>query len=88
VYILTNERHTVLYIGVTADLPRRIQEHKNGLTKGFTHKYNVHKLVYASYFEDITYALAHEKILKNWKRVWKEELISKDNPDWEELSPL
>ena len=88
VYIVTNERHTILYIGVTSDLPKRIYEHRHGITKEFCYKYNVHKLVYATYFEDITYALAHEKRFKNWRRSWKQELIEKDNPNWEELSPL
>jgi len=88
VYILTNERHTVLYIGVTADLPRRIQEHQQGLDTGFTKKYNAHKLVYTAYFDDIQNAINREKQMKKWKREWKENVINEYNPQWEELSPL
>ena len=88
VYILTNERNTVLYIGVTTDLPRRIQEHRQGLDKGFTRRYNVHKLIYIEHFEDIASAITREKQMKKWKREWKERVINEQNPPWEELSPL
>ena len=85
VYILTTSKNTVLYIGVTSDLNRRIYEHKNGLVAGFTKKYNVHKLVYVESFADIEFALQREKALKKWKRDWKVELIEKTNPEWLEL---
>lgn len=88
VYILTNVKHTVLYIGVTNNLPRRIQEHKEGLNKGFAYRYCLDKLVYSEYFEDITWAIAREKAMKKWNRGWKIELIERDNPNWQELSPL
>jgi len=88
VYILTNERHTVLYIGVTTDLPRRIQEHGQGLDKGFTKRYNVHKLIYTAFFEDVQDAINREKQMKKWKRGWKEKVINEQNPEWKELSPL
>ncbi len=86
VYITTNKINTVLYIGVTSNLPKRIYEHKNKLADGFTKKYNVDKLVYFEQTEDINSALRREKQLKNWKRIWKMELIDKNNPEWKDLS--
>ena len=89
VYFMANTHNTVLYTGVTRNLERRVWEHKNGINKGsFTYKYNCHKLVYYEVFGDIEYAIAREKQLKNWKREWKNELISKDNPDWLDLYPV
>ncbi len=85
VYILASRKNGTLYVGVTNDLIKRIYEHKNNLVKGFTAKYNVHKLVYYEIHEDITQAIIREKQLKNWKRIWKLELIEKDNPNWEDL---
>lgn len=86
VYINTNQRHTVLYIGVTNNLQRRSYEHKNKLISGFTKKYNVDKLVYYEYFTDIKAAITREKQLKGWLRKRKVELIEKNNPNWEDLS--
>jgi len=85
VYILANKKNTVLYIGVTGNLPKRIYEHKNKLTDGFTKKYCVDKLVYFEQTENVQSALQREKQLKNWKREWKNELIDKNNPAWFEL---
>ena len=64
VYILTNKYHTVLYIGVTNSLERRIYEHKNKLIYGFTKKYNVTKLVYYEEFTNVEDAIASEKKIK------------------------
>ena len=69
VYILSNKANTVLYIGVTNNLERRIYEHKNGVLEGFTKKYNVHKLVYFEMCGDIKDAIAREKQLKKWSRI-------------------
>jgi putative endonuclease len=85
VYILTNERQTVLYIGVTGNLTRRIIQHKEKLVKGFTSKYNVTKLVHTETFDDIGCAIEREKQLKKWSRSRKDKLIAERNPDWEEL---
>ena len=86
VYILSNWDDSVLYIGVTSNLPRRLHEHRNGLVDGFTKKYNVHKLVY---FEETSYmrsALEREKQLKGWTRAKKNALIQTLNPEWKDLS--
>ena len=86
VYILTNHpRHTVLYVGFTDDLERRIYEHKNKIFKGFSAQYICDKLVY---FEEFSYkeeALLREKQLKKYKRQWKEDLIDEMNAEWKDL---
>lgn len=86
VYILTNMNHTVLYIGVTNDLSRRIAEHKAGAHEGFTKQYNVHKLVHFEDYSDIKAAIAREKQLKAGSRAKKLALINQNNPAWEELA--
>ncbi len=72
VYILSNQTNTVLYIGVTNDLHRRLYEHKSGQINGFTQKYHIHKLVYFEEYTEVNYAIAREKQLKNWVRSKKE----------------
>ena len=86
VYILSNWDDSVLYIGVTSNLLRRLYEHRNGLADGFTKKYNIHKLVYFEQTNDVYSALSREKQLKKWNRNKKNMLISKMNPDWVDLS--
>ncbi|HNV97447.1 MAG TPA: GIY-YIG nuclease family protein [bacterium] len=85
VYILTNKTNKVLYIGVTNDLLRRVNEHKKKIVRGFTSKYNVNKLVYYEYTNDVWSALEREKQLKNWKRSWKIDLINSFNSEWRDL---
>ena len=86
VYMLANYYNTVLYIGVTNDLNRRLYEHKNNLVPGFTSKYRVHKLVYFETTGDVRVAIEREKQLKGWTRAKKEALIAKENPMWRDLS--
>ncbi|MGC9352425.1 MAG: GIY-YIG nuclease family protein [Mariniphaga sp.] len=86
VYILTNRKNGVLYIGLTNELERRIGEHKNKILKGFTYKYNVDKLVYYEEFDTYGEAFSRERRLKKWNRDWKTKLIEKENPDWIDLS--
>ncbi len=86
VYILSNWDDSVLYIGVTSNLPRRLYEHKSGLVEGFTKKYNVHKLVYFESTTDAYSAIAREKQLKKWRREKKNNLIAMQNPQWNDLS--
>lgn len=85
VYILTNKHHTVLYTGVTNNLPRRVYEHKNRLTEGFTKRYNVDKLVYCEAYEDVREAISREKQLKGGSRRKKLKLIGQLNPTWRDL---
>ncbi len=86
VYILSNWNDSVLYIGVTGNLPKRLYEHRNHLVEGFTNKYNVYKLVYYENSSDVYSAISREKQLKNWARSKKEALIAKMNPEWRDLS--
>jgi putative endonuclease len=86
VYILSSKRNGTLYIGVTNNLERRLNEHRNNLIEGFTNKYNVHHLVYFEDVNDIQSALQREKQLKRWTRKWKLELIEKVNPEWRDLA--
>lgn len=85
IYILTNQKHGVLYIGVTNDLKRRVYEHKNKLNEGFTKKYNTTRLVYMEETNSINDALQREKQLKKWNRAWKIKLIDEYNPEWLDL---
>ncbi|WP_300731880.1 GIY-YIG nuclease family protein [uncultured Helicobacter sp.] len=74
-----------LYTGVTSDLPKRIYEHKNKITKGFSAKYNVDKLGYYEIYDDIKDAIAREKQIKAGSRQKKLDLIESFNPQWEDL---
>jgi len=86
IYFLTNWNHKVMYVGVTNNLYRRADEHKNKNHKGFTEKYNVNKLVYFEETRDIYAALEREKQIKKWSRIKKNTLVSLANPDWKDLS--
>jgi len=83
---MTNKNNTVIYIGVTSDLLKRIHQHKTGTYKGFTSKYNCDKLVYIEEFEFINRAIEREKLLKAGNRNRKEKLINLENPNWNDLS--
>ena len=86
VYILASKKNGTLYVGVTSNLPRRIEIHQQNLiTKSFTSKYTVHCLVYYEIFEDVKEAIAREKQMKHWNRNWKIKQINKFNPVWEDL---
>ncbi|OGO30912.1 MAG: excinuclease ABC subunit C [Chloroflexi bacterium RBG_16_56_11] len=85
VYIMTNNTNTVTYTGVTNDLNRRIYEHKNKLGEGFTHKYNVTKLVYHEVSQNIESAILREKQIKSCSRKNKVAIVNTVNPDWRDL---
>ena len=87
VYIMTNQSHN-LYVGVTNNIRRRVVEHKTGLTKGFTNRYNIHILVYVEAFSDIGSAIAREKQIKYWRREKKLQLINQENPEWHDLGDV
>ncbi len=87
VYILTNKHNDVLYVGVTSDLLRRLQEHREGSggSFSFTKKYHVDKLVYFEQADSIEGAIEREKQLKAGSRKKKIELIQGANPEWKDL---
>jgi putative endonuclease len=86
VYIITNKVDSVLYIGMTNDLARRVCEHQSGEIPGFTADYRCHKLVYWEYYSHVGEAIAREKQIKNWSRKKKVALIESTNPRWVDLS--
>lgn len=86
IYFMTKNNNTVIYIGVTSNLLKRIYQHKTISYKGFTSKYNCEKLVYFEEFTDINQAITREKQLKSGSRKRKEELIRILNPEWNDLS--
>ena len=74
-------------MGVTSDLVRRVWQHKNHILEGFSKKYGLTDLVYYGQFADMHEAITREKMIKNWRRDWKIELIENSNPDWKDLYP-
>ena len=85
VYILASTTNGTLYVGVTSDLAKRVEEHRQKLVHGFTKKYEISMLVYYEFFEDIRDAVIRERQIKEWKRKWKTELIQSVNPYWRDL---
>jgi len=86
VYRMTNRNDGVLYTGITNNIDRRVYEHKEKLTPGFTSKYNLTKLVFFEETFDVDAAIAREKQIKGWLRKKKIELIEVQNPDWRDMS--
>ena len=85
VYIMSNRKDGVLYIGVTSDLSRRIVQHREGKGSAFCRRYGLKRLVYAEEHDSIEDAIAREKAMKAWKRAWKIELVEGVNPGWDDL---
>ena len=86
VYIMRNQHDSVLYIGMTNDLSRRITEHRSGDIPGFTTDYRCHKLVYHEHYSKVEDTIAREKQLKRWSRTKKISLIGRVNPRWVNLA--
>ncbi len=86
VYILASQPRGTLYIGVTSDLEKRLWQHRENITGGFTARYKVHRLVRFEMFDDMENAILREKQLKRWHRQWKINLIESDNPQWVDLA--
>ena len=85
-YIMTNKRHTVLYVGCTVDLVKRVSQHKNHVFKGsFTDRYNCEYCIYFEEFSDYNSAIRRENKMKNMSRAEKLSLINLRNPEWKEL---
>ncbi len=87
VYILTGNSNSVLYVGMTNDLKRRMYEHTCELIDGFTKRYHLHKLVYFEQYPTAYEAIKREKQIKGWRREKKDELIGTKNKNWEDWMP-
>ena len=85
VYIMTNGPSGTLYVGVTANIARRVMQHRQGDGSDFCRDHELTRLVYLERHERIDEAIAREKAIKAWRRVWKLNLIGKANPDWHDL---
>ncbi len=88
VYILTNDRGNVLYIGSSENIKERLNYHRKRLIPGFTKKYNVTKLVYFEMLPDLEAAQLREKYLKGKARKKKNLLIEAMNPSYKDLTPF
>jgi putative endonuclease len=82
---MSNKNNTVIYTGVTNNLKRRVYEHKEKMIDGFTKKYNVDKLVYFEFTDDINSAIQREKQIKAGSRKKKIDLINSMNSEWKDL---
>ncbi len=85
VYIMANKKNGAIYTGVTSNLVKRVYEHKNSYTKGFTSKYECNLLVYYEIHDNVESAITREKQIKSGSRKQKLILIEKDNADWNDL---
>ncbi len=87
VYILANKHRTVLYVGVTNDIRRRVEEHRTCRNPGsFSSRYRITDLMYAERFGYVNDAIRREKQIKKGPRRRKEALIDCLNPDWRDLA--
>jgi putative endonuclease len=87
VYIMTDRPNGTLYVGATADLVRRVWQHRAGEIEGFTKTYGLHRLVYFEEHATIGGAIQREKNIKHWRRAWKVQLILDFNAGWADLYP-
>ncbi len=85
VHVLASGLGDTLCVGVTNDLTRRTQEHRQGEVAGITKKYGVNRLFPFEAFDDVNEAIAREKRLEKWNRAWKVQLIKEQNPNWDDL---
>jgi len=85
-YILTHERNHIFYVGITNNIERRISEHKESTHGTHVGRYNIKKLVYFEEHSDVRIDIKREKTIKKWKREWKRNIITEQNPEWLDLS--
>ena len=84
-YIMA-DRSRVLYIGVTSDLYKRVQQHRKDIYEGFTSRYACNRLVWFERFTGPNEAMAREKQIKRWRREKKIALVERENPTWVDLA--
>lgn len=87
VHMMASGKNGTIYTGVTADLPKRVYEHREGLVAGFTKKYGCKNLVWFEALDDLEEARRRERQIKEWKRAWKIRLIEENNLEWHDLYP-
>ncbi|XUU60900.1 GIY-YIG nuclease family protein [Erythrobacter sp. HA6-11] len=87
VYILASGRRGYIYVGVTSDIARRLDQHREGKTDSFVERRNCKRLVRLEFYGTMDEAITREKQLKNWHRDWKINLVEENNPDWINLAP-
>jgi putative endonuclease len=85
VYIMANRYRGGMYVGVSANVLQRVQQHREGTGSKHVADYNKKRLVYAERHDSILSAIAREKLIKKWQREWKFALIEAGNPDWRDL---
>jgi putative endonuclease len=87
VYMMASGQHGTIYIGVSGQFIRRVQQHREGVYQGFTSRYGVKRLVWFEMYEGVVEAIQREKSLKKYRREWKVNLIERQNPLWQDLYP-
>ena len=85
VYMMSNRKGGVLYVGVTNDLAKRANQHLVDRSKSFVSRYKLHTMVWAKPFDQVEDAILFEKRLKRWRRAWKVQLIEEANPEWQSI---
>jgi putative endonuclease len=85
VYIMADRYRGTMYVGVTADLPTRVHQHRKGEGSDFCRRYGLERLVWADCVPSIVEGIAHEKRIKRWRREWKFALVERGNPEWRDL---
>ncbi len=85
VYVMVNWRNGTFYVGHTADLPRRIEEHREGRGSAFTRKHHIRRLVWYEFHDSLDDAQRRESLIKRWSRRYKLDLVEKVNPEWRDL---
>ena len=85
VYMMASKKYGTIYTGVTSNLPKRAFEHREGVAKGFSAKYNCKILVWYELHDTMLEAIAREKQIKAGNRASKLALIESLNPQWNDL---
>src|SRR5260221_1044975 len=85
VYMMASRKFGTLYVGVTSNIHERGWQHREGALPGFTRRYGVKLLVWYEFHSTMEAAIAREKQIKEWRRLWKIELIAAMNPEWRDL---
>ena len=88
VYIMADRYRGTMYVGVTADIVARVDQHKRGSGSDFWARYGLGRLVWMEFGEDIRACIEQKRRLKRWRRVWKFDLIERDNPLWRDLADM